>query len=251
MRQGQFWLTDEQFAKIEPNLPRETRGKCRFDDRRVISGIVQVLISGGRYVDAPPDYGPRKRLYNRFVRWADKGVWVRRFETLAQAGGSALQVMIDSSTVKAHRSAAGEKGEKNQAIGRSRGGQTTTIHSLTDEFCHPIAFMLTGGNVADCAAGATLLEQLPECDVVKADKGYDANALRQQIQERGAKANIPPKANREWKNCSSPFLYRNRNAIERMFCRLKDFRRVATHYDRNTVNFLAAVSLAATVRYWL
>ena len=62
---------------------------------------------------------------------------------------------------------------------------------------------------------------------------------------------IPLKANRKRKNCFSPFLYRNRNAIERMFCRLKDFRRVATRYDRNVVNFLAAVCLAATVSYWL
>ena len=111
--------------------------------------------------------------------------------------------------------------------------------------------MLTRGNVADCTAGATLLEQLPECDVVNTNKGYDANALRQQIQECGAMAKIPPKANRKWKNCFSPFLYRNRNAIERMFCRLKDFRRVATRYDRNAANFLAAVCLAATVSYWL
>lgn len=63
--------------------------------------------------------------------------------------------------------------------------------------------------------------------------------------------NIPPKANRRWKNCFSPFLYRSRNAIERMFCRLKDFRRVATRYDRNAANFLAAVCIAATVSYWL
>ena len=60
--------------------------------------------------------------------------------------------------------------------------------------------------------------------------------------------NIPPKANRQWKNCFSPFLYRNRNAIERMFGRLKDFRRVATRYDRNAANFLAAVSISATAR---
>ena len=74
MRGDLFWLSDEQFAKIKPLLPTDTRGKERVDDRRVISGIVQVLKSGGRWVDAPPDYGPRKTLYNRFVRWADKGV---------------------------------------------------------------------------------------------------------------------------------------------------------------------------------
>jgi len=102
-----FWLTDEQFAKIEPLLPTDTRGKKRVDDHRVISGIIHVMRAGGRWVDAPSDYGPRKTLYNRFVRWADKGVWVRLFETLAQAGGPRLHLMIDSSAVKAHRSAAG------------------------------------------------------------------------------------------------------------------------------------------------
>ena len=105
--------------------------------------------------------------------------------------------------------------------------------------------------MADCTAGAQLLERLPDCDVVHTDKGYDANALRHKIQERGAFANIPAKANRKWKPSFSPFLYRNRNAIERMFCRLKDFRRVATRYDRNAGNFLAAVCIAATVSYWL
>ena len=111
--------------------------------------------------------------------------------------------------------------------------------------------MLTGGQVADCTAGAALLERLPDCDILHADKGYDANAIRRQVEERGAMPNIPPKANRKWKNCFSPFLYRNRNAIERMFCRLKDFRRISTRYDRNAVNFLAAVCIAATVSYWL
>jgi transposase len=78
--------------------------------------------------------------------------------------------------------------------------------------------MLTGGQVADCTAGAKLLEKLPHCDILHGDKGYDSNAIRQQVADQGAMANIPPKANRKWKNCFSPFLYRNRNAIERMFC---------------------------------
>ena len=111
--------------------------------------------------------------------------------------------------------------------------------------------MLTGGQVADCTAGAVLLDRLPDCDVLHADKGYDANAIRRQVEDHGALPNIPPKTNRKWKPCFSPFLYRNRNAIERMFCRLKDFRRIATRSDRSATNFLAAVSIAATVSYWL
>jgi len=111
--------------------------------------------------------------------------------------------------------------------------------------------MLTGGQIADCTAGEALIEKLPACDILHADKGYDSNAIREQVQARGAMPNIPPKINRKWKTCFSPLLYRNRNAIERMFCRLKDFRRIATRYDRNATNFLAAVCIAATVSYWL
>jgi transposase len=144
-----------------------------------------------------------------------------------------------------------QRGEQNQAIGRSRGGRTTKIHALTDQFCRPFAFLLTGGQVADCVAGERLLEQMPACRLLHADKAYDTNALRQQIEASGAAPNIPSKVNRRWKACFSPVLYRGRNAIERMFCRLKDFRRVATRYDRLATNFLAAVCIAATVSYWL
>ncbi len=110
MNRDQFWLTDAQFSKIAPYLPTNTRGKERVDDRRVISGIVHVLKSGGRWVDAPPDYGPKKTLYNRYGRWAAKDVWVKLFQALAQADGPPAQGLIDSSAVKAHRSAAGGKG---------------------------------------------------------------------------------------------------------------------------------------------
>src|SRR3954468_21492815 len=106
----QFWLSDEQFARIAPLLPTNTRGKPRVDDRRVISGIVHVLISGCRWKDAPPVYGPRKTLYNRFQRWAAKGVWSNMFHALATAGGPPAELLIDSSAVKAHRCASGGKG---------------------------------------------------------------------------------------------------------------------------------------------
>jgi transposase len=82
----------------------------RVDDRRVISGIVHVLRSGCRWADAPAFYGPRKTLYNRFVRWAAKGVWQAVFETLAAAGGPPAEVLLDSTHVKAHRCATGGKG---------------------------------------------------------------------------------------------------------------------------------------------
>jgi transposase len=90
---------------------------------------------------------------------------------------------------------------------------------------------------------------MPCARILHGDKGYDSDAIRRQIECAGAMPKIPPEANRRWKNCFSPALYRDRNAIERMFCRLKDFRRVATRYDRNAINFLAAVCIAASVSY--
>ncbi len=88
MNRDHFWLTDRQFARIAPHLPTDTRGKPRVDDRRVISGIVHVLKSGARWVDAPTVYGPRKTLYNRYVRWAAKGVWVNLFHSRSRNGST-------------------------------------------------------------------------------------------------------------------------------------------------------------------
>ena len=105
--------------------------------------------------------------------------------------------------------------------------------------------------MADCTAADTLLEHMPATSILLGDKGYDTNAVRRTIEQRGTTPNIPPHNNRLGKNCFSPVLYRDRNAIERMFGRLKDFRRIATRYDRSATNFLAAVCLAATVSYWL
>src|SRR5215204_3873712 len=232
MNRDHFWLTDRQFARIAPHLPTDTRGKPRVDDRRVISGIVHVLKSGAHWVDAPTVYGPRKTLYNRYVRWAAKGVWVNLFHSLARAGGPSAQLLIDSSAVKAHRSASGGKGGA-QSGNRPLARRTDDQDPCPDRRAVPPAcFHANGRQMADCTAGAQLLERLPPCRILHGDKGYDTDAIRRQIEATGATPNIPPKANRRWKNCFSPALYRGRNAIERMFCRLKDFRRIATRYDR-------------------
>ena len=110
MRRNLFWLSDEQWTRIERHLPTDVRGKERVDYRRVISGIVHVLRSGCRWCDCPPEYGPPTTIYNRFVRWARRGVWENLFRELAGNGRSAHMQMIGSTHVKAHRSAAGGKG---------------------------------------------------------------------------------------------------------------------------------------------
>ena len=107
---GEFWLNDRQWARLAPLLPSKPRGVPRVDDRRGVSGIVHVLRSGGRWADAPAAYGPRKTLYNRFVRWAARGIRRAVFDALAATGGPPAEVLLDSTHVKAHRCAAGGKG---------------------------------------------------------------------------------------------------------------------------------------------
>ena len=105
-----YWLSDAEFARIEPLLPRGRRGARRVDDRRVISGILHMLQSGARWRDCPAEYGPYTTIYNRFNRWSRQGVWLGIFAALTGKTGLIGPASIDSSHIKAHRSAAGGKG---------------------------------------------------------------------------------------------------------------------------------------------
>ena len=106
---GEFWLDETQWSVIEPLLPQNQPGAHREDDRRIISGIIHVLKVGCRWQDCPAIYGPPTTVYNRFNRWAARGIWQRLFTALVQLEANGVQ-MIDSTTAKAHRSAAGGKG---------------------------------------------------------------------------------------------------------------------------------------------
>ena len=102
-----FWLGDDAWSVIEPLLPRNQPGARRVDDRRVISGIIHVLQSGCRWRDCPGEYGPYTTVYNRFNRWSRRKVWQRIYGTLVEQGRIGGTVALDSTYVKAHRSAAG------------------------------------------------------------------------------------------------------------------------------------------------
>jgi len=105
-----FWFSDAQWERIEPLLPTGLRGKRRVDDRRVLSGIVHALRCGGRWADCAEVYGPKKTLYNRFVRWSERGIWKGIFSALAGASDAPDRLFIDSSCIKVHRCAGGAKG---------------------------------------------------------------------------------------------------------------------------------------------
>ena len=135
-------------------------------------------------------------------------------------------------------------------MGRSRGGLTTKVHALVDARGLPIRMVLTAGQVHDSQAVPALLDGLTANSVLIADKGYDADWIRTMIEGRDVAPNIPVKSNRKQRSCFSRSLYRERNRIERFFCHMKQFRRVATRYEKLAANYLAMLKLAA-IRLWL
>lgn len=139
-----------------------------------------------------------------------------------------------------------KRGARDQALGRSRGGLSTKIHMLTDGSGRPVRFILTGGQAADSPQGIPLLTGI-EASAVIADKGYDSDKILAYVRGQGAAAVIPPTSNRKTQRQYNRELYRERNLIERAFNRLKQWRRIATRYDRRSLYYLAALYLTAAV----
>ncbi|RYG27594.1 MAG: IS5 family transposase [Burkholderiales bacterium] len=246
------WLSDAEWARIEPLLPNGRRGARRVDDRRVISGIVHMLRIGARWRDCPPEYGPYTTIYNRFHRWSQQGVWLAVFEALTGHSGLWGSAAIDSTSIKVHRSAAGAKGGPfAQAIGTSRGGRTSKLHGLTDAAGRPRILMISPGNLSDMTVAPALIEAARgRFDRLIADKGYDSNAIRAAIQAQGAEVVIPATRSRKAPIPYDREAYRSRNLVERLWCRLKDWRRIATRYDKLAANYMAGVFLAASIAFW-
>jgi len=159
---------------------------------------------------------------------------------------SGLQLR-QSSSVRSRR----KRGAFNNAIGRSRGGQTTKIHALTDDIGRPLAFLVTPGNTHDLVGARDLIGMVRSPRRLLADRAYDAKSLRDELAERRIKAVIPPNPTRKHPHRYDKTAYKGRNVIERMFCRLKDFRRIATRYDKRADIFLSAILLAAAITWWI
>lgn len=133
-----------------------------------------------------------------------------------------------------------------EAIGRSRGGLSSKIHCIVDGLGNPVDFILTSGEIHDSVCADTLLNG-KSADFVVADKAYDTNAILDRIAQMEAVAVIPPKANRLEQRAYDKHHYKDRNLVERFFCKLKQFRGIATRYCKRGMYFLEAVKLASSI----
>lgn len=144
-----------------------------------------------------------------------------------------------------------KRGAQAQAIGRSRGGRTTKIHAIVDGCGRPLVFALTPGQAGDAPAAPALITAVPPARRCIADAAYDSDALRRLLNQRGTEPIIPNNPTRKHRQPFDPQAYRLRNLIERAFCRLKDWRRVATRYDKLAANYAATLAIAIFVTWWL
>ena len=142
-----------------------------------------------------------------------------------------------------------KRGADAQGLGRSRGGLSTKIHAAIEALGLPVRLIATPGQRNDIAFAHDLIDGI-EAEAFLADKGYDADHLCNRIAGSGAKVVIPPKRNRKTRRVYDAELYKERNHIERFFNKLKQFRRVATRYDKLLANFMGFVKLAA-LAIWL
>ena len=142
-----------------------------------------------------------------------------------------------------------KKTQAEEAQGRSRGGLSTKIHAAVDSLGNPVRLMITEGQASDYQKADDLIAGF-QADYVIADKGYDSDAFVLTINSIGAKAVIPPRSNRKELRDYDELLYKERNLVERFFQKLKNYRRIATRYERLAINYISMLALVSTV-IWL
>ncbi|MBY3179917.1 IS5 family transposase [Rhizobium leguminosarum] len=247
-------LRDDQWERIRGFVPGGTRGKRgpRTNNRLFLDALLWMARSGGRWRDLPERLGDYRSVKRRYYRWIEMGVLDEMLAMLAREADLEW-LMIDSTIVRAHQHAAGARkvkgGPDAQGLGRSRGGLSTKIHAATESLGLPVRLIASPGQRNDIAFAHDLVEGIQAAATI-ADKGYDADHLCDKITETGADVVIPPKRNRKLQRHYDAGLYKERNRIERFFNKLKQFRRVATRYDKLLANFMGFVKLAA-IAIWL
>ena len=241
-------LNDEHWSKLRTIL-LEHGVYDKSSLRKIVEGILYRMRVGCPWRDLPSFFGRWNSVYQQFNRWSAKNKLTRLFTALIHEPDFEWE-FIDGSIVKAHQHSTGAATCFDEAIGKSVAGNTTKIHMAADAYGLPIAFMITGGEVHDCKVAPEFIESLPRADYTIADKGYDKQALREQIKQKGSTPIIPRKSNSTIGNDDMDWgLYKYRHLVENIFARIKHYRAIATRFDKLKRNYSAMVCLACALMW--
>jgi len=242
-----FVVRDAVWEKVASLLPGKVsdRGVTAKDNRLFLEAVLWRTRTGQPWRDLPSDFGHWNSVFQRFRRWVRAGVFERLFERLSGEPDFEY-ALIDGTIVSVHQKGEWRKrGTQTQAIGRSRGGLTTKIVALVDALGNLVRFVLLPGQRHDTVGVPPLIENIA-FGALLGDKAFDADWLRAELDARAA-AVIPPKANRKASLGYDKAMYRWRHLIENYFAKLKEFRAVATRYDKTDTSFRATIFLAAAI----
>ncbi len=241
-------LRDDQWERIAPLLPGKVGdpGRSAADNRRFLEAVLWIVRVGAPWRDLPEYFGHWNSVFQRFRRWVRSSVFDQIFQALS-VDADFEYVIVDGTIIRVHQHGTGASGGTlNQAIGRSRGGLTTKIVALVDALGNLVRFVLLPGQRHDSVGVAPLLTDL-DFAALLADKAFDSDAFRTELADRGAVAVIPPKANRTASVSYDVEMYKRRHLVENFFCKIKEFRRIATRYDKTDESFKAMIYLAGSV----
>ncbi|MCH8266226.1 MAG: IS5 family transposase [Acidobacteria bacterium] len=246
-------ITEAQYLRIEPSLPRQ-RGNVSLSNLQVLNALLYVAEQGCKWRGLPKRFGNWHTIYTRMNRWSKAGVLDRVFEQLQREQIVRIKieaVKLDSTTVQVHPDGTGAfKKNGPQAIGKSRGGWTTKIHMVAADARTAITFALSPGQASDAVEGRELLGgigPLPAPLYLIMDRAYEDNKTLQLALDFGYIPVVPPRSNRLQPWQYDKAMYRKRNEIERLFRRLKGFRRIFSRFDKLDVVFLAFLTFALIV----
>ena len=245
-------ITEEQYSLIKDSLPVQ-RGNVSLTNLQVLNAILYVAEQGCKWRGLPKRFGRWHTIYVRMNRWAKNGVLDRVFEQLQLEQIVRIRIeaiSLDSTSVKVHPDGTGALEKGPQAIGKSRGGWNTKIHMVAADARTAIVFALSPGHDHDAPHGRALLEELgpmPEGLPLLMDRAYEGNETRQLALDLGMIPVVPPKSNRLHPWDYDRAIYKKRNEIERLFRRLKGFRRIFSRFEKLDVLFLAFLCFALIV----
>lgn len=243
-------LTDKAWETLKQILKESGRVYNKYEHRNTLEGILYRMRTGIQWRDLPERFGRWNSVFRRFNLWSKKGVLQKLFKSIS-SDNDPEWLFIDGSIVKAHQDSSGAASRSDEAIGKSRGGNSTKIHLAVDSGGLPVYFEISGGQVHDIAYAQRLIAEAPKSNSVTADKGYDSDSLRAFIEVQGCVANIPRKENSKTGNSHMDWcLYKYRHLVENAFLKIKKYRAIATRYDKLARNYASNVALAF-VMIWL